>query len=57
MYLGIPQILYLGLTLVGLGLIIEKHGKPKTGNENAWVSVITVILVLGLLFWGGFFTK
>ena len=57
MYLGIPQMLYLILLLLGVGLAIGNHGKPKTGNENVWISIIGSGLVLALLFWGGFFSK
>lgn len=51
----LPQLIYLGLSLLGLGIAIEQHGKPKKGNENFWITFITWILTLGLLYWGGFF--
>jgi LPXTG-motif cell wall-anchored protein len=57
MYLGIPQAIYLGLFLIELGLAIANNGKPKTGNESIWISLISSGLVLALLFWGGFFSK
>jgi len=50
-----PQIIYLVLFFVGLGVELEKHGSPKTGTHNAWVSIIAGATILGLLYWGGFF--
>lgn len=51
----IPQIIYLALTLIGLGRSMEQHGKPKTGEHNMWISVIAIAIVLWILYEGGFF--
>ena len=50
-----PQILMLVLAFIGLLINANKHGKPKTGNDNFWIHSISVILTLSILYWGGFF--
>lgn len=55
MYLGVPQIILLVLICFGLGITIVKHGEPKTGKENFYVSFVAQVIYLGLLYWGGFF--
>jgi hypothetical protein len=55
MYLGLPQIIYIGLTLIGLGITMVKHGQPKSGKENFWTTFVATVIVFGLLYWGGFF--
>jgi hypothetical protein len=55
MYLGIPQIIYLILWLLGAGIAMAKHGEPKTGKYDFWTTLLSSILALGLLYWGGFF--
>jgi len=52
----IPQILYLAMMLIGLGMTFAKHGEPKKlGIVNAWYSLIGALLVITLLYYGGFF--
>jgi len=54
--LGLPQFIYLGLTLVALGIEIARHGEPKKpGKHNAVAALISGSLLVGLLYWGGFF--
>ena len=55
MYFGIPQILYLVLTIVGLVLSGVDHGKTKNKKENFWVSLVSTTILCGILYWGGFF--
>lgn len=52
-----PAIIYLSITLVGLGICIEQHGRPylSTDRRNAWYSVVGVAIQMSLLYWGGFF--
>ena len=50
-----PQLAYLALIVFSLGITLEQHGKPKTGNENIWVSLTACALTLWLLYMGGFF--
>lgn len=51
-----PQLIYLALTFLGLGRSISKHGEVKTSKENAWASIIAACLIVGVLYWGGFFS-
>lgn len=55
MNLGIPQIIYLALNLMGLGVIMSKHGQPRDEKYNVWTSLLMWAIVLSLLTWGGFF--
>jgi hypothetical protein len=52
-----PQITYLAMVLIGLGIRISKHGKPKTGNENVFYDLIATGIVITLLYFGGFFNQ
>ena len=49
-----PQFILLALMFVGLGVEIVKHGEPD--EHNIWVTLFGQTIVLGLLWWGGFFT-
>lgn len=55
--LGLPQIIYLTLMFLGLGIAIEQHGKPKEGITNFWVTFLATAISVSLLAWGGFFAK
>lgn len=50
----IPQIILAGLILLGLGVEMERHGKPKKGKENFWITLSSSAIIAGLLWWGGF---
>lgn len=49
-----PQIILLLLFMLGLGVSLANHGKPR-GNENVWITLISDVIVLSILWWGGFF--
>lgn len=51
----IPQIIYIVLTLISLGMNFAKHGEPKKENYNGWLSLTSFLLVYFLLYKGGFF--
>ena len=53
MTLGYPQMIYLVLTLIGMGVVLVEHGKPST--TNAWITIGSQIFIYWLLFWGVFF--
>lgn len=53
--MGIPQIIIIALYAMSLGIAWSKHGSPKSGTENAWTSVIALIINMSILYWGGFF--
>lgn len=52
-----PQMIYLALVLIGVGVSMAQHGKPKTGNHHLGASIIGYGIVMGLLYWGGFFSQ
>uniref|UniRef100_UPI003F8101A9 hypothetical protein n=1 Tax=Xanthomonas sp. 0924 TaxID=2835534 RepID=UPI003F8101A9 len=53
--MGAAQLIYLALTMLGLGMGIAQHGEPKTGRHNAVSTIVATVLILALLWWGGFF--
>lgn len=53
--MGWPQITWLILAGISFGLVWSKHGEPKEGNHNAFVSLIALLISYGLLRAGGFF--
>jgi len=53
--IGAPQIIWIVLTAMGLGISIVKHGEPRSPH-NMWASIIGTPLAAALLYWGGFFT-
>lgn len=52
--MGIPQICYIVLITLGLGISLAKHGEPK-GDYNFFTTLIAVAIQIGLLILGGFF--
>jgi hypothetical protein len=32
-----------------------RHGKEKTGKYNMFIDLISLTLMTGLMYWGGFF--
>ena len=55
MNIGWPEGIWLGLTLGGLLLVANLHGKPKTGKWDIFVTIINSVIMFGILYWGGFF--
>lgn len=51
----LPQIIYLVLTFLGMGITLARHGQPRKENYDFGVSLVTNGLLIGLLVWGGFF--
>ena len=54
MKIGPPQIIWIALSCLGLGLAIAKHGEPREPYDATAVAVSFVISAT-LLWWGGFF--
>lgn len=50
-----PQIILLLLMASGLGIDLSKHGEEKKGKYNVLNTIIAQLLMLVLLWWGGFF--
>jgi hypothetical protein len=51
----LPQFVMVCLVFIGLGMAIAKHGDPKTGNENFFVTLISTAIGHAILYWGGFY--
>ena len=49
------QIIYLTLVFITLLLNAYLHGKEKIGKHNFFAVLITYMILLLLLYWGGFF--
>lgn len=49
-----PQIVYLALVMMGVGVALAKHGEPRT-PYSAWGTLLATAICLGLLWAGGFF--
>ena len=47
----IPVYIMFALSLMGLGIYLAQHGKPKKGNENFWTALVSVIMKWILLAW------
>lgn len=52
--LGIPQIIWLVLVVLGLVTEIVYHGKPRE-PYNAYTFIVKTIIYFLLLYYGGFF--
>lgn len=53
--IGWPEGIYLALLLLGFGYAIAKHGEPRD-NYDAVMYLVRVIVIVSLLWWGGFFS-
>lgn len=56
LYLQWPQIIWIVLALLGLGIHIAKHGQPNPRTYGAWSFLISRIIFAALLAWNGFFS-
>ena len=52
--LGIPQLIWFFLAVIGLIIEIVNHGKPREPH-NAYAFAISAVISFLLLYWGGFF--
>ncbi len=50
-----PQIVLLVLLFLNIGVVLGQHGKPRTGNHNVFVALISASITSSVLYWGGFF--
>jgi len=55
MTLEAPQIIYITITMLGLGVSLAKHGNPKRGKESFTIALFANVLIITILWWGGFF--
>ena len=52
--IGIPQIIWLVMAVIGLIIEIVNHDKPREPH-NAYTLAISTVFSFLLLYWGGFF--
>lgn len=51
-----PQIIWIVLMAMRLGVFSVMHGKPRTGKFSIWVLAFDISVMFPLLWWGGFFS-
>ena len=54
--MGAPQVIMIVLLALGSGLSWAQHKKPREPN-NAWVQLASTLIVVALLWWGGFWGR
>jgi len=47
----IPLAILAAIQLISIGISMEKHGKSRTGTENAWTTLAALIITWGLILW------
>lgn len=52
-----PQIIWVTMAAISLGIALGDHGKGRTGKHNVFITVIAIAINVSLLYWGGFFTN
>lgn len=53
--MGAPQIIWIVLVTLSVGLHLSKHGEPRTERYSFWGMLLNAAITAGLLYWGGFF--
>jgi hypothetical protein len=53
--MGIPEVIFICIECLGLGIMLVKHGQMRDDKYNIWSQLISAAVMTGLLFWGGFF--
>ena len=51
--MGWPQLIYLGINILSLGMMIEKK---QVTVSTAGLALSWICITLPLLYWGGFFS-
>jgi hypothetical protein len=54
--IGIPQIIYLSFVVGSLCIDAYNHNKPITKKVDIKISAAASMLIMLLLYWGGFFS-
>jgi hypothetical protein len=55
--MNIYLIIYFTLNILGLGIVLAKHGEKKEGNHSFFASITAFIISLSLLYFGGCFNN
>jgi hypothetical protein len=50
-----PQITFVVMGALGIGIHLAKNGQPKIENYNGLLQIVLVIVELWILYCGGFF--
>ena len=50
----LPQIIYLALAFMALGISLAKHGESRS-NHNFGLTLLSMAIAIYILWWGGFF--
>ena len=50
-----PQIIMIALLGMGLGMNLVKNGEPREGTYSFPIQLVSTLIEIGLLIWGGFF--
>lgn len=53
--MGIPQICYIVIIALGLGISLAKHGEPREDKYSFFNALFGASIQIGLLILGGFF--
>jgi hypothetical protein len=53
--MNLSLLIYLGLNILGLGIILAKHGQQREGKHSFWRAVICWGVELFLLYKAGLF--
>ncbi|MCW2488896.1 lytic transglycosylase domain-containing protein, partial [Candidatus Symbiopectobacterium sp. NZEC127] len=53
--MGWPQITWLVVTSLVLGINLMQHGKLRTDRHNFWGKLFDALVTAGVLWAGGFF--
>lgn len=54
--MGAPQVAIIVLYTLSVGLVWARHGMPRKGNHNVFMSLISCAIVAGILWWGGWWS-
>ena len=50
-----PQIIMIIIMAMGLGINLVKNGEPRDDTYSFPISLVSTVVNVGLLIWGGFF--
>lgn len=50
-----PQIVYIVLASMSLGIHLVKHGEDRNKKYDFWGELIGSGIIISILYWGGFF--
>ena len=48
--MNIYFMIYCGLATMGLGMTLVEHGKPKEGNHNFFISLVSAVIYILLIY-------